>query len=187
MIAFNYNFLIKFKPSTFVSLGYQKDGCTIFFMKSLFGFKIFKLKSSVNVKINMPGCVYISCSSNFDKHLCMAYFKMLGREFFGLGFEYSKVLEARGLGFNVDVSENYLILDTGFSHIVKVHPKTGVRFFKIGGFRSKIFQVFSLNFFTLGQISYRVKCVKKPSIYRESGIYFKDEIVLTKSGKKKKD
>lgn len=187
MVAFNYSFLIKFKPSILISLSYQKDGCTIFFMKSLFGFKVFKFKSSVNLKINVPGYVYIACSSNFDKHLCMTYFKMLGREFFSLGFECSKVLEARGLGFNVDVVDGSLVLDTGFSHIVKIHPKIGVRFFKIGSFRSKIFQIFSLDFFTLGQICYRVKCIKKPSIYRECGIYFKDEVILTKSGKKKKD
>lgn len=171
----------------FVGLGYLKDGCTLFFLKNNIGFRVFKIKSSVNIKLSKPGFVNISCASQKDKHLCMAYFKMLGQAFFNLGFQCSKVLESRGLGFSVDVVDGILILDTGFSHITKIYPKTGVSFLKIGGLRSKIFQVFAFNHATLGQIAYRIRAVKKPSIYRESGIYFKEERILTKAGKKKKD
>lgn len=98
----------------------------------------------------------------------------------GVSEGFKKILELRGVGFRAGVEGNVLVLNIGFSHPVKFEPPAGV---KITVEKSFI-TVSGIDKALVGQAAAKIRALKKPNMYRGTGIRYKDEVVKTKAGKK---
>jgi large subunit ribosomal protein L6 len=94
------------------------------------------------------------------------------------GFE--KRLEINGIGFKARVEGKDLLLDVGYSHPVKIDAVQGIDY-KV---EKNIIIVSGIDKELVGQISAKIRRVKKPEPYKGKGIKYVDEIIKRKLGKK---
>jgi len=92
---------------------------------------------------------------------------------------FSKILEINGVGFKVELKENKLVLNVGFSHPVEYNVPEGIKVevdknqIKISGIDKQL----------VGQTAAEIRNIKKPEPYKGKGIKYMDEIIRRKAGK----
>ena len=94
------------------------------------------------------------------------------------GFE--KKLEIEGIGFKVQMKDNDLFLNLGFSHPVIFKSPEGI---KIGVEKNTI-TVYGISLELVGQTAANIRALKKPEPYKGKGIRYVGEIIRRKAGKK---
>ena len=94
------------------------------------------------------------------------------------GFE--KKLEIEGVGFKVQLQNNDLVLNLGFSHPVVFKSPEGI---KINVEKNTII-VSGVSLELVGQTAANIRALKKPEPYKGKGIRYAGEIIRRKAGKK---
>ncbi|MDO8742991.1 MAG: 50S ribosomal protein L6 [Candidatus Azambacteria bacterium] len=94
------------------------------------------------------------------------------------GFE--KKLEIEGVGFKVQMKDNDLVLNLGFSHQVFFKSPEGI---KIGVEKNTI-TVSGISLELVGQTAANIRALKKPEPYKGKGIHYVGEVIRRKAGKK---
>jgi ribosomal protein L6P/L9E len=147
------------------------------FVFGVFGFLKYKFRKKINI------------SSKFKKirlfgnnpSLYFTYVQLLNSLFYSILNGHSMYLELRGVGFKYKIKANTLFLILGFSHIINYCIPTNVI---MRVFNTKLLKIFSNNLLILNQVIYNLKKKKKFNVYKGKGIVLKDEILITKEGKK---
>lgn len=93
---------------------------------------------------------------------------------------YEKKLEIQGVGYKANLEGEDLILQVGFSHLVKIDKVEGIKF----EVEKNIITVSGIDKELVGQIAAKIRKVKKPEPYKGKGIRYLGEEVRRKSGKK---
>ncbi|OGZ18406.1 MAG: 50S ribosomal protein L6 [Candidatus Nealsonbacteria bacterium RBG_13_37_56] len=93
---------------------------------------------------------------------------------------YEKKLEIQGVGYKANLEGEDLVLNVGFSHLVRVNKVEGIKF----EVEKNIITVSGVDKELVGQITAKIRKIKKPEPYKGKGIRYLGEEVRRKSGKK---
>ena len=99
----------------------------------------------------------------------------------GVSTGFQVVLEVEGVGYRAELSGKDLSLFVGYSHPVKVEPRTGISFevdlktrqIKINGYDREV----------VGQTASEIRRVRPPEPYHGKGIRYLGEKIRRKAGK----
>ena len=97
----------------------------------------------------------------------------------GVTLGFSKKLELTGVGYRAQVSGNDLTISVGFSHPVIVKAPSGIQF----GVAENIITVSGINKVLVGDVSSRIRAIRKPEPYKGKGIKYVGERIRRKVGK----
>jgi len=93
---------------------------------------------------------------------------------------YEKKLQLEGVGYKANLEGEELVLQVGFSHLVKIKEPEGVNF----SVEKNIITVSGINKELVGQIAAKIRKVRPPEPYKGKGIRYVGEEVRRKAGKK---
>ncbi len=95
------------------------------------------------------------------------------------GFE--KKLELEGIGHRASLEgDGTLSLALGFSHPVKVKPRTGIKF----SVEKNVITISGVDKELVGNAASRIRDLKPPEPYKGKGIRYQGEVIRRKAGKK---
>ena len=94
---------------------------------------------------------------------------------------YSKELNLVGVGYTADAKGPYLLLNLGYSHPIYFEKPEGITF-ETPSPTSII--VKGTDKQAVGQVSAKIRSLRKPEPYKGKGVRYSDEVVRRKAGKK---
>ena len=98
----------------------------------------------------------------------------------GVGKGFTKTLIIEGVGYRAAIEGDYLVLNIGLSHPVKIQPPQGV---KISVEKNTI-TISGADKDLVSKTAANIRSLKKPEPYKGKGIRYSDEIIKRKAGKK---
>lgn len=101
----------------------------------------------------------------------------------GVEKAWTKRLEVVGTGFNVKMQGKDLVFKVGYSHPVIYKEAPGLTFAVEG---NSIVVVSGIDKQLVGEVSHKIKMLKKPDVYKGKGIKYEGEKLRIKPGKKAK-
>ena len=119
-------------------------------------------------------------NDKFSRALWGTYMSHVKNMITGVQTPFEKKLLIEGVGFRWEVKGSDLHLSLGFSHPVTVKAPHGVEF-KVE--KNKI-TVSGIDKSLVGQVAAKVRSYKPPEPYKGKGIFYKDEKIIRKAGKK---
>ncbi|MDR1027684.1 MAG: 50S ribosomal protein L6 [Rickettsiales bacterium] len=100
----------------------------------------------------------------------------------GVSTGFSKEMGMKGVGFKAVVKGKDLVLTAGYSHDVIMPIPAGL---VVEIIEPTAFKITGSDKNMVGQFSDKIRKVRKPEPYKGKGIFYKDEKILRKEGKKK--
>jgi len=97
----------------------------------------------------------------------------------GVNSGFSKHLEILGVGYNVKSQGNRLVFQLGFSHDIVLELPDGI---EADAQKTKL-EIKGIDKQLVGQVSAKIRSLRKPEPYKGKGIRYKDEYVRSKQGK----
>jgi large subunit ribosomal protein L6 len=108
----------------------------------------------------------------------------------GVTTGFTRVLTLHGIGYRAQVQGDRLVLNLGFSHEVAVVPPQGVTFAVETSspnvdnqYRTARITIAGIDKELVGQVTAKIRALKKPEPYKGKGIRFEGEVVRRKAGK----
>ncbi len=98
----------------------------------------------------------------------------------GVSEGFQKQLEIQGIGYRARLEGDELVLEMGFSHLIKIKKPAGIEF----GVEKNIITVSGFDKQLVGQIAADIRKVRPPEPYKGKGIRYVGEQVRRKAGKK---
>ena len=98
----------------------------------------------------------------------------------GVTAGYSKTLEIVGVGYRVQAKGSSLEFALGFSHPVVIEPPDGITFTVEAPTR---FVVSGIDKQKVGEVSAKIRKIRKPDPYKGKGVRYQGEVVRRKVGK----
>ncbi len=108
------------------------------------------------------------------------YASHVGNMVRGVNEPFEKKLIVEGVGYRTELIGNELILNIGFSHIIKMTIPEGLDV----NVEKNTINIKGSNKEVVGQFAAEVRAVRKPEPYKGKGIRYHDEVVRRKQGKK---
>jgi large subunit ribosomal protein L6 len=99
----------------------------------------------------------------------------------GVSEGFTKNLEIEGTGYRAELQGKTLVLNVGYSHPVQVPPPPGISFNVDKSGRN--LTVAGMDKEIVGEISARIRAVRKPEPYKGKGIRYAGERIRRKAGK----
>ncbi len=93
---------------------------------------------------------------------------------------FKKELEINGVGYRASKDGNSLVLNVGYSHVVRIDPPDGISYTLEGTNR---ITVNGINKEVVGEDAARIRRVRKPEPYKGKGIKYSTEKIRRKAGK----
>lgn len=124
---------------------------------------------------------FIIIKSNEKKYLNL-YYSLIKQKLKGVSQGYRIPLFIKGVGYKILLDGDYLQLKLGYSYLINIKIPNNI---KINNSKKNII-IFSSN--DLCKLTSFVHCIKKyrkPGIYKEKGLFFKEEKFFLKEIKKK--
>jgi len=100
----------------------------------------------------------------------------------GVDKGFYQYLELKGLGYRVSIINKELVLNLGYSHVIKYNIPEGI---SITCINPTSITIYGSDKQRVGQIAAEIRSFRKPEPYKGKGIKYKDEIIFRKEGKKK--
>ena len=100
----------------------------------------------------------------------------------GATLGFAKDMGMKGTGYKAVVKGRDLVLTAGYSHDVILPIPSGLSVEVVGPTE---FKILGADKNTVGQFADKVRKVRKPEPYKGKGIFYKDETIIRKEGKKK--
>jgi large subunit ribosomal protein L6 len=98
----------------------------------------------------------------------------------GVNEGFSKTMNINGVGYRAELKGQKLLLTLGYSHQVLVIPPDGITFetpsqtsIKVSGADKQL----------VGEVSYKIRLLRRPEPYKGKGIIFEGERIRRKAGK----
>ena len=99
----------------------------------------------------------------------------------GVSEGYKRTLEMRGIGYKAQMKGQSVEIWAGYSHTLVIKPEEGV---KISLPNATDIEVEGIDKQKVGQTAALIRGVRPPEPYLGKGIRYKDEVVITKEGKR---
>jgi len=97
----------------------------------------------------------------------------------GVNEGWERKLDFKGVGFRVEVQENKLVLNVGYSHPVEIQAPEGISF----NVTKNIITVSGIDKQVVGQVAANIRKVRPVEPYKQKGIKYLEEIPRKKLGK----
>ncbi len=129
------------------------------------------------------GAVLVKCPSESDKHKSLHGLTraLLANMVTGVAEGFERVLEIEGTGYRAEQEGPVLVLNVGYSHLVRVEPPSGVEFSTEE--RGKRVIVRGIDKERVGQAAVDIRRIRPPEPYKGKGIRYAGEHVRRKAGK----
>jgi large subunit ribosomal protein L6 len=101
----------------------------------------------------------------------------------GVSQGFEKKLEVNGVGYRVQLSDDSLRFNLGFSHEVVYKIPAGVNV----SVEQNVITISGPSKQQVGQVAAEIRSLKKPEPYKGKGIKYRDERIIRKSGKSGKE
>nr|YP_010337395.1 ribosomal protein L6 [Pulvinaster venetus]UNJ16980.1 ribosomal protein L6 [Pulvinaster venetus] len=98
----------------------------------------------------------------------------------GVSQGFTKLLEIQGVGYRSQMDGKNLILNLGYSHVIKVEPPQGIT---ISVENNVNITVSGIEKESVGQVAAKIRSMRSPEPYKGKGVRYKDEYVQRKVGK----
>jgi large subunit ribosomal protein L6 len=98
----------------------------------------------------------------------------------GVTAGFKKDLEIAGVGYRAAKDGSVLVLQVGYSHVVRLDPPAGITYLVEGN--NKV-SVQGIDKQLVGEEAARVRSVRKPEPYKGKGIRYANERIRRKAGK----
>jgi len=99
----------------------------------------------------------------------------------GVSEGFEKILEIVGTGYRAKLENDVLSLNLGFSHAVKFIASQGV---KLELINPTTIMIFGCDKQKVGEVTAKIRALKKPEPYKGKGIRYRGEIIKRKVGKR---
>ncbi len=99
----------------------------------------------------------------------------------GVHTGFRKSLEVVGVGYRAEVQGSDLVLQVGFSHLVKFSPPEGIKLAVEQG--NRLIHVDGIDKELVGEVAARIRKIRRPEPYKGRGIRYQGEVVRRKAGK----
>lgn len=137
-----------------------------------------------SVSFNIDGnTIVVERASDEREHRAMhgTARALLSNMVVGVSKGFNRLLEVNGVGYRAEMDGKNLMLYVGYSHPVKVEPRTGISFsveaktreIKVEGHDKQV----------VGQVAAEIRKIRPPEPYQGKGIKYKEEIIRRKAGK----
>ena len=100
----------------------------------------------------------------------------------GVNNGYQKTLQLVGVGYKASMEGNTLVLNVGYSHLVKIPAPEGITFETE---KNTIVHVKGIDKALVGNTAANIRAVRKPEPYKGKGVKYIDEVIRRKAGKAK--
>lgn len=122
-----------------------------------------------------------------NKSLHGLYRSLISNMIIGVTQGFKKSLEVVGIGYKAEIEKNILKLNLGYSHLILFYFPEEIKI-KTKSTKEKkyIIEVEGIDKQLVGQVSAKIRSLKKPEPYKGKGIKFLDEKIRKKSGKSSK-
>jgi len=101
----------------------------------------------------------------------------------GVTAGFSKSLEIIGLGYNIKMQGDGLVLQLGFSHPVNVKIPQGIKVEITNQTNPGKFTISGIDKQLVGQFAANIRGLRPPEPYKGKGVKYADEIIRRKAGK----
>ena len=108
---------------------------------------------------------------------------LLANNVHGVVSGFSKSLEIIGLGYNIKMQGEGLVLQLGFSHPVNVKIPKGIKIEIQNQTNPGKFTVSGIDKQKVGQFAANIRRLRPPEPYKGKGVKYADEIIRRKAGK----
>ncbi len=145
-----------------------------------------QLHRSIKLEINdKEGLVNVLCPSPTKKERGMQglFYSLIANMVNGVVNEYSKELEINGLGYNVKLQGEKLVLQIGFSHPVDLDIPKGIKVDIINQANPGKLSIKGADKQLVGQYAANIRKIRPPEPYKGKGIKYVDEVIRRKAGK----
>lgn len=148
-----------------------------------------ELKQEVNPDITVTvedGHVHVSRPTDDREHRAMhgLYRALIANMVHGVSEGYKKELELVGVGYRATSTGQVLELALGYSHAIYIKlPKEVKVEAKTERNKNPLITLESSDKQLLGQVSAKIRSLRKPEPYKGKGIKFVGEVIRRKSGK----
>jgi len=100
---------------------------------------------------------------------------------------FKKSLEITGIGYKAEIEKNILKLNLGYSHLILFYFSKDIKITTKSTKEKKyIIEIEGIDKQLVGQVSAKIKSLKKPEPYKGKGIKYLNEKIRKKSGKSSK-
>ncbi len=107
------------------------------------------------------------------------YWSLINNMVVGVNEGYQKQLELVGVGYKLALAGQKLTLNVGFSHPVDFQLPDGIK----GEVKGNILTISGIDKQMVGEVSAKIRKIKKPEPYKGKGIKYVDEVIRRKEGK----
>ena len=143
-----------------------------------------KVKLNKGIQMNVEGTVVSFKRENETKQVKQNHGTVranVHNAVVGVSEGYKKTLEMRGIGYKAQMKGQAVEIWAGYSHTVVINPEEGV---KITLPNATDIEVEGIDKQKVGQTAALIREVRPPEPYLGKGIRYKDEVVITKEGKR---
>ena len=106
---------------------------------------------------------------------------LLAQAMLGVLIGYRQQMNIVGIGYQVNLNNKTLVFKLGFSHVISILIPDSI---SATCLKSRTLLLKSMNYQKLQNFSALLRSLKFPNPYKEKGIYYLDEPILLKQGKK---
>jgi large subunit ribosomal protein L6 len=133
-----------------------------------------------NVKIYNNKLEISKITKNNLKY-CQTFIGLIKQIIKGILIGYNKELKLVGTGFRCEKTFTRLKLKLGFSHLIS---KKIPIYLKIYCKKKRFINIKGKNIQKINEFSHNIQKIKFPNVYTEKGIFFKNQKIIKKQGKK---
>lgn len=143
-----------------------------------------KIRSEVTVSINGEE-LFVARSSNvpFVRSLHGVTRSEINNAIVGVVHGYEKVLDIHGVGYRASLEGRTLVLNLGFSHLVRFDLPEGI---DAAIEKQTILTIKGIDKYLVGEVAAKIRSFRAPEPYKGKGIKYRDERIIRKEGKKGK-
>ena len=114
------------------------------------------------------------------KNLFGLYRSLINNMIFGVSEKFTLTLILHGIGYRSVIDKDHLILNLGYSHIIKLIIPVDIH---IEITKNTILKLTSCNKEKLGEFGATIRAWRSPEPYKGKGVHYEREVVTKKSGK----
>ncbi|MBN2788986.1 MAG: 50S ribosomal protein L6 [Candidatus Delongbacteria bacterium] len=102
----------------------------------------------------------------------------------GVSEGFTKELILEGVGWKMEVKQNYLVMYLGYSHPIYLGIPEGITMEATNPISNKSeLKISGINKEVVGLMAAKVRSFRKPEPYKGKGFRYKDELIIRKAGK----
>lgn len=136
-----------------------------------------------NISLEIKGNEIIASRSNDQKEnraLHGLTRSLIQNMVIGVSEGYSKTLDIVGVGYRVELKENNLLINIGYSHPIYFIPPIGIT---LSAPTQTQVIIAGIDKQLVGAVASKIRSIRKPEPYKGKGIKYSTEVIRRKAGK----